>query len=393
MSRRIIHLDMDAFYASVEQRDRPELRGRPVVVGGSAEGRGVVSAASYEARKFGIHSAMPAIRAKRLCPHAVFLRVDMARYAAVSRQVMQILGDVTPLVEPISLDEAFLDVTGSQALFGDAVRIGRLLKERIRDELSLTASVGVAPNKFLAKLASDLEKPDGFVLVPEGREAEFIAPLPITRLWGVGPATAARLEAVGLRTIGQIASCPTTLLQAQVGNQAEGLQQLARGLDDRPVVPDQEAKSISSETTFAEDTDDVDFLHRVLLELADDVAWRLRRAGRLARTVSLKLRFPDFTTLSRDATLPEPTIAGLVIYEQARALLARANPRGRKVRLVGCGVSNLTAERQLNLFEEGPQRAERAERAMDELRSRFGFGAVRRAALLRERPPPPGDPG
>ena len=393
MSRRIIHLDMDAFYASVEQRDRPELRGRPVVVGGSAEGRGVVSAASYEARKFGIRSAMPAVRAKRLCPHAVFLRVDMPKYAAVSREVMQILRDVTPLVEPISLDEAFLDVTGSEALLGDAVGIARGLKGRIRDELQLTASVGVAVSKFLAKLASDLEKPDGFVVVPEGREAEFIAPLPVARLWGVGPATAARLEAVGLKTVGQVAQCPPPLLRAQIGNQAEGLQQLARGIDDRPVVPDQEAKSISSETTFAEDTDDIEFLHRVLLELAEDVGERLRKARRLARTVSLKLRFPDFTTLNRDTTLPEPTMAGLTIYEEARRLLARANPRRRKVRLIGVGVSNLAAERQLALFDEAPHRVERAEQAMDALRERFGHDAVRRATLLRERPRPPGDPG
>jgi DNA polymerase-4 len=393
MTRRIIHLDMDAFYASVEQRDRPELRARPVVVGGSAEGRGVVSAASYEARKYGVRSAMPSLRAKRLCPHAVFLRVDMPKYCAVSRQVMAILRDVTPLVEPISLDEAFLDVTGSQTLFGDAVQIARGLKGRIRDELQLTGSVGIAVNKFLAKLASDLEKPDGFVVVPEGHEAEFIAPLPIGRLWGVGPATAARLEAVGLTTIGQIAQSPLALLQARLGNQAASLRQLARGLDDRAVVADQEAKSISAETTFAEDTDDLDFLHRVLLELADEVGERLRKARRMARTVSLKLRFPDFRTLNRDVTLPEATIAGLVIYEQAKGLLARANPRNRKVRLIGVGVTNLTDERQLGLFDDGALRLERTEQAIDGLRQRFGHDAVRRATLLKERPRPPGDPG
>jgi DNA polymerase-4 len=273
------------------------------------------------------------------------------------------------------------------------VQIARGLKQRIRDELQLTGSVGIAVSKFLAKLASDLEKPDGFVVVPEGREAEFIAPLPISKLWGVGPATAARLEAVGLTTIGQIAQCPLSRLEARLGNQAAGLQQLARGIDDRPVVPDQEAKSISTETTFAEDTDDVAFLHRVLLELADEVGERLRKAQRLARTVSLKLRFPDFRTLSRDSTLPEPTIASLMIYEEARRLLARANPRGRKVRLIGIGVTNLTNERQLGLFDGAPQRAERTEQAMDRLRERFGHDAVRRAALLKDRPKPPGDPG
>ena len=392
VARRIIHLDMDAFYASVEQRDRPELRGKPVVVGGSPEGRGVVSAASYEAREYGIRSAIPCSQAKRLCPHAIFVRVSMSDYMQVSRQVMEILRSVTPLVEPISCDEAFLDVTGSQTLFGDAVTIARGLKDRIREELELTGSVGLATNKFLAKLASDLEKPDGFVIVPEGREAEFIAPLPIEKLWGVGPATGARLHGVGLHTIGAVAECSPQLLKAELGNQGPELRFLARGLDERPVQPDHEAKSISGETTFETDTDDMAFLSRVLLELADEVAERVRRTGVMARTVTLKLRYADFTTLTRDITLQEPTTAALVIHEQAKMLLSREKFAGRKVRLIGVGVSNLTLERQLSMFDESGPRAERTEQAIDELRDRFGHDAVERASLLRRRKRGPGDP-
>ena len=397
MARRIIHVDMDAFFASVEQRDRPDLRGKPVIVGGSPEGRGVVSAASYEARKYSVRSAMPCARAKRLCPSAIFLPVDMPRYAAASRDVMAILRDVTPLVEPLSCDEAFLDVTGRRALFGEAAPIAWGIKHRIREELSLTASVGIATNKFLAKLGSDLEKPDGFVVIPEGHESEFIRPLAISVLWGVGPATAHRLEAVGLRTVGAVADCPLPLLRAQLGDHAEGLQQLARGIDSRPVQPDHEAKSISAETTFEADTDDLDFLNRVLLDLADHVGERIRRGNVMARTVTLKLRFDDFTTITRDATLPEATAAGLAVYEQARELLSRIRLGARKVRLIGVGTSNFAVERQLSMFDDSARRAERAEKAIDQLKSRFGPDAVRRASLLREGEPrrrrKPGDGG
>jgi len=387
MVRRIIHVDMDAFFASVEQRDRPDLRGKPVIVGGSPEGRGVVSAASYEARKYGVRSAMPCARAKRLCASAIFLPVDMARYAAASREVMGILREVTPLVEPLSCDEGFLDVTGSRALFGEAEEIAWAIKHRIREELALTASVGLATNKFLAKLGSDLEKPDGFVVVPEGHEAEFIRPLSVSKLWGVGPATAARLEGIGLKTVGAVADCPLPLLRAQLGDHAEGLQRLARGIDDRPVQPDHEAKSISAETTFETDTDDANFLNRVLLDLADHVAERVRRNGVMARTVTLKLRFDDFATITRDATLPEPTAAGLAVYEQARELLSRLRLGTRRVRLIGVGTSNFAVQRQLSMFDDSARRAEQAEKAIDQLRGRFGPDAVRRASLLREGEP------
>ncbi len=387
MSRRIIHVDMDAFYASVEQRDRAELRGKPVIVGGSPEGRGVVSAASYEARKYGVRSAMPCGRAKRLCPSAIFLPVDMPKYAAASREVMAILREVTPLVEPLSCDEAFLDVTGSRALFGDAQQIAWGIKHRVREQLSLTASVGVATNKFLAKLASDLEKPDGLVVVPEGREAEFIRPLPISKLWGVGPATARRLETAGLKTIGAVADCPLSLLRAQLGDHAEGLQRLARGIDERPVQPDHEAKSISAEITFETDTGDSGFLNRVLLDLSDHIAERVRKAGMMARTITLKLRFDDFTTITRDATLPEATCAGLVVYEQARELLGKVRLGPREVRLIGVGTSNFITERQLSMFDDATRRAEQTEEAIDELRGRFGPDAVTRASLLRKGEP------
>jgi DNA polymerase-4 len=387
MSRRIIHVDMDAFFASVEQRDRPELRGKPLIVGGSPEGRGVVSAASYEAREYGVRSAMPCARAKRLCPSVIFLPVDMPKYAAASRAVMAILREVTPVVEPLSCDEAFLDVTGSRSLFGDAEQIAWGIKHRIREQLSLTASVGVATNKFLAKLASDLEKPDGLVVVPEDQESEFIRPLAVSRLWGVGPATARRLEALGLKTVGAVADCPLPLLRAELGDHAEGLQRLARGIDERPVQPDHEAKSISAETTFETDTRDIDFLNRVLLDLSDHVAERVRKAGVMARTVTLKLRFGDFATITRDATLSEPTYAGLVVYERARQLLARARLGARQVRLIGVGTSNFAEERQLSMFDDGGRRAEQAEQAIDELKARFGADAVRRASLLREGEP------
>ncbi len=392
MTRRIIHLDMDAFYASVEQRDRPELRGKPVVVGGSPDGRGVVSAASYEAREYGIRSAMPCSQAKRRCPHAIFQRVDMGKYGRVSGQIMEILREVTPLVEPISCDEAFLDVTGSERLFGDAVQIGRRLKGRIHDDTQLNASVGVATNKFLAKLASDLEKPDGFVIVPEGQEAEFIAHLEIEKLWGVGPSTAQRLHAAGLHTIGALAACPASQLDRRLGNHGQDLQLLARGLDERPVQPDHEAKSISAETTFETDTNDIPFLNRVILGLADEVAERVRAAEVMARTVTLKLRYSDFTTLTRDTTLQEPTTAGLVLHERAKELLAREKIGFRKVRLIGVGTSNLTVERQLSMFDTDAHRAERAEEAVDKLRDKFGKAVVKRASLLDRPKRGPGDP-
>ena len=305
-------MDMDAFYASVEQRDRPETRGRPVIVGADPRGRGVVSAASYEARRFGVHSAMPISRAFRLCPDGVFLPVDMDKYASVSREIMAVLADFTPLVEPVSIDEAFLDVTASRALHGDGAAIAREIKERIRASVSLTASVGVAPNKFLAKVASELRKPDGLVVVEPGREALFLAPLPVSRLWGVGRVTGAELEAMGIRTIGQLALTPAAHLEARFGKHGPDLLALARGLDDRAVEPDAPPKSMGAEETFERDTLDVDLLRATLRGQSERVGRELRAEGYAGRTVTLKLRFADFSTITRAHT-DDPTQDGLAL--------------------------------------------------------------------------------
>jgi DNA polymerase-4 len=378
---------MDAFYASVEQRDRPELRGRPVVVGADPRGRGVVSAASYEARVFGIRSAMPIRDAYRRCPHAAFLPVDMARYAAESERIMGILGTITPLVEPLSLDEAFLDVTASRALLGEPLAIARHVKARIRAEVGLTASAGVAPNKFLAKIASDLRKPDGLVEVPPGQEAAFLRDLPVGRLWGVGPAGEASLRVLGVRTIGQLAAVPLATLRARHGAAGEHLHDLARGRDDRPVVPWHDPRSIGAEHTFGADTRDGALLRRTLLAQAERVAAELRAQRLHGRTVTLKLRYADFSTVTRATSDAAPTADAREIFQRAwRAL--EALPRAQAVRLIGVSVAGLVADdvpRQLALFGDA-ERRERVGRLADELRARFGPEAIRPASLL-ETPP------
>jgi DNA polymerase-4 len=389
--RTIIHVDMDAFYASVEQRDRPSLRGRPVIVGADPRGRGVVSAASYEARRFGVHSAMPIGRAARLCPAGVFVPVDMAKYARVSRQIMALLAEFTPLLEPVSIDEAFLDVTASRALLGDGPSIARQVKSRIRDATDLTASVGVAPNKFIAKVASDLEKPDGLVVVPPGDERAFLAPLPIERLWGVGKVTAAELAAMGVRTIGQLAGLPEPHLRARFGDAGLALRALARGLDDRPVEAFAPPKSMGAEETFERDHRDLDRLRATLRAQAERVARELRAEGYAGRCVTLKLRFADFRTITRRHTL-DPTQDGLAIYREASALLERI-PLSDPVRLIGLSVSELgpAARGQLSLLAPDQPRRERLARALDGLAARFGDAAVRPASLLgRERRRPAG---
>ncbi len=376
---------MDAFYASVEQRDRPELRGKPVIVGADPRGRGVVSAASYEARPFGVQSAMPIGKAARLCPHAVFLPVDMAKYAGVSAQVMALLAEFSPLVEPVSIDEAFLDVTGTERLFGPPLAAARRLKARIRAEVGLVASIGLAANKFVAKIASDLGKPDGLLEVPPGGEAEFLAPLPIRRLWGVGAATERELAALGIATIGQLARLPESVLARRFGPGGAHLRELARGRDDRPVVPFAPPKSMGAEETFARDHRDVERLRRVLREQAERVARELRESDYAAARVTLKLRFADFRTLTRSHT-EEPTQDGLEIFRRAEALLARVS-LVQPVRLIGLSVSGLgpPARGQLPLLDPTAVRRERLARAVDRLASRFGEKSVRPASLL-ERP-------
>jgi DNA polymerase IV len=392
--RSIIHLDMDAFYASVEQLDQPVYRGKPVVVGADPKGgagRGVVAACSYEARPFGIRSAMPISRAYRLCPTAVFLRPRMARYAEMSERIFDILRTYTDLMEPLSIDEAFLDVTASQRLFGPAAEIGRKMKARIRSELGLIASIGLAPNKFLAKVGSDLGKPDGFVVVVPGGERAFLDPLPISRLWGVGPKTEARLRDMGFQTIGEIARTSVGALEEALGQAGRDLWELANGRDDRPVEPEQEAKSIGAEHTFAEDTADRTLLRRTLLQLADRVGHRLRRDELLAGGVTLKFRDDRFHTLTRAVILDDPTDVGDDLFRAAWGLLGRVDWKGRQVRLLGVTATRLqpagqSPAGQLPLFGPGPDTRRELARTVDTIQQRFGSDAITRASLLDPSP-------
>ena len=382
----ILHIDMDAFYASVEELDRPELAGRPVIVAGSPQSRGVVSAANYVARTYGVHSAMPSSTAVRLCPRGVFLPVRMDRYVGVSRQIQQIFHRYTPLVEPLSLDEAFLDVSGSVGLFGPAVEMGRLIKREIRDELHLVASVGVAPNKFLAKIASDLEKPDGFVVVDENDIQGFLDPLPVARIWGVGRASNRVLDRLGVRTIAQLRATSPGILRDKFGAMGEQLWQLAHGIDSRPVVPDHEAKSISHETTFAADISDMEILHACLLQLTEQVARRLRGQGLFARTVHIKVRFADFQTITRSQTLGEPTDLTDVLWQTADEMLSQRLPKKhRAVRLLGMGVAGFDnlGESQGLLFDRDQRRRQgQLDTVTDDILDRFGKGSISRAGTM-----------
>ena len=377
-------MDMDEFFAAVEKLDRPELRGKCILVGGDPQKRGVVSTASYEARAFGCHSAMPMARAVRLCPQAVVLPVRGGRYRQVSEQLFDVLESFTPQIEPLSIDEAFLDVSGCERLFGPAEAMGRQIREAVRAEVGLTASVGVAPNKFLAKLASDLEKPNGLTVIDESTVHRILDPLAIRKLWGIGPAGAKAFERVNIRTIGQLRLASPDLLRETVGDMGEHFQRLAAGLDDRPVTPDSQAKSIGQEVTFATDVADMTALSGVLLGQVEQVARRLRRHGLKARTVTLKLRYGDFTTLTRSTTLAAGTDITAELWAAAEGVFAAWQAAaGRPLRLLGVTTSQLGdgRGRQLPLFvDEGKARQGRLDRAMDEITERFGAGAVARAA-------------
>ncbi|TAJ99813.1 MAG: DNA polymerase IV [Chloroflexota bacterium] len=387
--RTILHVDLDAFFAAVEQRDHPELRGKPVAVGmGGTGDRGVVSAASYEARKFGVHSAMPIRTARRLCPDCIFVPVNGAQYQRVSREVMAILRRFTPLVEPISIDEAFLDVTASERLFGNGASIARQIKAAIRGELDLTASVGVAATKLVAKVGSDLRKPDGLVVVPPGEEAAFLAPLPISRLWGVGPQTAAALRDFGVTTIGDLAAMDRAALVRRFGKHGATLVDRAHGRDADPVDDPDAAKTIGHETTFDVDTADRDVLERTLLALSEGVSGRLRSAGVKARTVTVKVRDSSFRTVTRQRGLAVPTDLTEPIW-LAAVELARPEMRGRKIRLLGVTASHLGEREQLELFEDVDPRRRHVVEATDELRRRYGPRAVTRARLIRSGLPAP----
>jgi DNA polymerase-4 len=389
MTRAVLHVDLDAFFASVEVLDDPSLAGKPVIVGGAGR-RGVVAACTYEARRFGVHSAMPSMRAKALCPHAVFLPGRYARYSEMSERFHDVLHRVTPLVEGLALDEAFLDVTGAQRLFGDPRTIAERIRSEVRDDLGLSASVGAATSKFLSKLASEAAKPkasrtnvtpgEGVVVVEPGTELAFLHPLPVHALWGVGPATLARLSRFGVETVGDLAGLPLATLVSALGTSAgQHLHELAWGRDLRPVEPDRAVKSVSHEETYAEDLFERAELEREALRLGEGVAARLRRAGLAARTVNVKVRYHDFSTITRAVTAATPVDTGVAVGRLAVELLATVET-SPGVRLLGVGASNLVdgATRQLSLDDGwGP-----ATEAIDRVRARFGDGAVVPAAVL-----------
>lgn len=376
---------MDAFYAAIEQRDHPEWRGKPVIVGGDGP-RQVVSTASYEARRFGVHSAMPGVRAKRLCPQGIFVVPRMDVYAAVSAQVHEVFARFTDLVEPLSLDEAFLDVTGSRALFGDGEAIARAIKQQVRAATQLCVSVGVASSKYVAKVASDLKKPDALVVVPPGEERAFLAPLPVSRLWGVGPATEPLLHRQGLRTIGDVqARSERELVDALGQNLGEHVFVLANGLDARSVEAERGAKSIGHEMTFVEDLHDPDQVRSIVLQLSEMVGRRLRANGVRATVVRLKLRHPDFTTLSRQRKV-EPTADDLVIHRVACELLAacwRGRPGVRLLGVTGASLVRADAPVQGGLFAAAPKKRDQLLAAMDRIRDRHGESAVRHGGERR----------
>ncbi len=384
-TRSIIHLDLDAFFVAVERLDNPALTGVPVIVGGRPEVRGVVASASYEARRFGVHSAMPTARALRLCSDAVVVSGHRGRYSEMSNRVMALLGEYTPLIEPISIDEAFLDVTGTEAHYGPPGKLAAAIQVRVEEELKLSASLGVGTNKLIAKIASDFRKPHGITVVEPGTEAAFLAPMPIRKLWGVGQVMERRLAELGITTIGDLARLPCDELVRRFGlASGEGLFRASHGIDESVVTPEHEAKSLSREETFARDVRDEAVLRRELLRLSDEVAWRLRRHHLRARTVTLKLRYADFSTLTRQTTLSDPTDSGPVIDAHAAVLLEQAWDR-RPVRLIGVGGSNLVqGGRQLSLFEEADGRQGQLEAALDHIRERYGESAIRRASLLSD---------
>lgn len=381
MQRWIIHIDMDAFFAAVEQRDRPELIGRPVIVGGLSA-RGVVSTASYEARRYGVHSAMPMSEARRRCPQGVYLTPDHDRYTAVSSQIRAILDRYSPLIEPLSLDEAFLDVTGMEWLYDSPVTIGRHIKDDIRRELELTASAGIAPNKFLAKLASDMQKPDGLVLIRPGEEASILRDLPVSRIWGVGDVTAAALAKRGILTAGQLACADARQLENVLGRSAREIICLAQGRDERPVTPDQPPKSIGNEQTYAEDLYAWETIETELLHLAAKVGWRLRRLSLAARTVTVKVRLASFRTFTRSRTWPEATNLDEVLYQTARELYATiAVTEG--VRLLGLTAGGLQPDEAIiSLFDDSRDKQAALHKTVDRLKERFGENIVTKGRLL-----------
>ncbi len=379
MKRTILHIDMDAFYASIEQLANPSMKGKPVIVGGGM--RGVVSTASYEARAFGIHSAMPIFQAKRLCPHGVFLPVRMKCYREVSAIIMAFLNTVSPIVEQVSIDEAYLDITGTERLLGDPVVVAKRIKERILQHTGLTCSIGIAPNRFLAKIASDLKKPDGLTTIQEDQVENFLKDLPVEKLPGVGRRALRILHNLGITRSGQLRKVPEAVLSRKFGKFGRRLAELSRGIDPSHVIPESESKSISAETTLDEDTDDIETLKKHLMAQAETVGRRLRREGLEGRTITLKLKYSDFRLITRSRTIESPTNSTRVIFDTTLELLERER-RASKARLVGVGISNLEKSiQQLPLFEGSTQAGQKhmlLDRAIDEVSEKFGKDILRR---------------
>ena len=387
MARRIMHVDLDAFFVSGEQVDNPRLRGKPVVVGGKADRRGVVAAASYEARAFGLHSGMPLKTASRLCPQAIFIEGSFTKYRGASTKFMAILADFSPFLEPMGIDEAYLDVTGFESLHGSIRQMAARIKRRVRDELGIRASVGIASSKVVAKIASDLSKPDGLIEVAPGGEGSFLKPLPVAKLPGIGKKTGVVFNQLGIDTIGKIALTPLSLLKGRFGVYGELLHRLASGIDDRQVEPPAEAKSISRETTFARDIRKPATIEATLRYLSERVGSKLRRRGRQARCITLKLRYADFTTITRRHTLARATDADQAIFDTGQALLLKALAKERRaIRLIGVGVSGLVEPgRQLDMLDPAAARLEQLNTAIDRIRTKYGFAAIQTGRTLRLR--------
>jgi len=388
-TKQIIHLDMDAFYPAVEVLDNPDLKGKPVIVGGSRE-RGVVSSASYEARKFGVHSAQPIATARRLCPDGIYQPVRMSRYKEVSDQVFEIFYRFTPLVEPLSIDEAFLDVTGSERLLGQPEKVAIEIKQVVRKETGLTVSAGVAPSKFVAKIASDIDKPDGLTVVPPDKVREFLDPLPIKKMWGVGKVTQEALTRLGVRTFRDLSEMLVDVLEQRFGKYGVKMHLLSMGIDERDVVTEHDAKSVGHEQTYLQDIIDLNLAKKELLSLANEVARRMRRKGATGKTVTLKVKYNDFVQITRSTTLPTLTDDGFEIYAIACNLLKKTEVSQRPVRLLGVSLSQLVffgKEDQLHLFDEddGYQKRKNLNIALDSLYDKFGVDSIRPGTLVTKK--------
>jgi DNA polymerase-4 len=385
MARRIMHVDLDAFFVSVEQVDKPELRGKPVVVGGRPDRRGVVAAASYEARAYGLHSGMPLKTASRLCPQAIFIEGSFTKYREASRKFMAILADFTPFIEPMGIDEAYLDVTGFEPLHGSVHRMAEKIKQRVKAELGICASVGIANSKVVAKIASDLSKPDGLIEVAPGEEASFLEPLPIAKLPGVGKKTEPVLKRLGIDTIGKLSLAPSVALKSHFGVWGEYLHQLSKGIDDSEVEPPAEAKSVSRATTFPEDIRSRAFLEATLRYLSERVGSELRQQGKQARCVTLKLRYADFATITRSRTLEKAIDADQTLFATGQRLLEKAlSQEKRAIRLIGIGASRLVeAGRQLDMLDTTGARLEGLNQAIDRIRDKYGFTSIQTGRTLR----------